>query len=260
MDGKTARLRRIFNRRSGKTFLVPLDHGVTLGLKGGPRNIPEIVKAVGKGGGDGVVVHKGAFRIIPDTDLALILHISASTILSRDPDYKTIVSSVEEALRLGADGVSIHINIGAEKEHTMISFLGEISEKANIWGMPLLAMVYPRGKGIKESDPDLVGHAARLGFELGADLVKVPYTGDRESFRDIVSSIPIPVLIAGGVKAESEEEFLSMVKDAMEAGAAGVSIGRNIFQSKNPEKMAKAVSLLVHENASLEKALEVLKK
>ncbi len=259
MDGKTTRLRRIFNRRSKKTFLVPLDHGVTLGVKGGPRDIPRLVKAVERGRGDGIVVHKGAFRIIPDTNLALILHISASTILSKDPDYKIVVSSVEEALRLGADGVSIHINLGVEKEHAMISFLGEISEKANLWGMPLLAMVYPRGKGMRENDPDLVGHAARLGFELGADLVKVPYTGDKESFRDIVSSIPIPVLIAGGVKAKAEEEFLTMVKEAMDAGASGVSIGRNIFQSRNPEKMAKAVSLLVHENAPLEKVLGALK-
>ena len=127
--------------------------------------------------------------------------------------------------------------------------------------MPLLAMIYPRGEKIRdEYDSDAISHAARLGAELGADVVKVSYTGDPESFRKVVEGCHIPVIIAGGPKMESDRAVLEMVKGAMEAGAAGTSIGRNVFQHKDPSTMVAALAMVVHKGASVEEALELINR
>jgi len=136
-----------------------------------------------------------------------------------------------------------------------------VARSASEWGMPLLAMVYPRGRKIKdEYNVDVVRHAARVGAELGADVVKVSYTGSPESFREVVAGCHVPVIIAGGPKMDSDKAVLEMVKGAIEAGASGTSIGRNVFQHKNPAKMVKALCMIVHENASVDEALEFLNR
>ena len=136
------------------------------------------------------------------------------------PNRKMLTGTVEEALRLGADGVSLHINVGGKEEPEMLEQLGMIADECHKWNMPLLAMMYPRGENIKNPhDPEIVGHAARIGAELGADIVKTLYTGDVNSFAKIVKSIPVPVVIAGGPKAKTDADVLKMTEDAMKAGA-----------------------------------------
>ena len=134
---------------------------------------------------------------------------------------------MEEAIKLGADAVSIHLNIGDGTEREMLADFGQVARDARDWGMPLLAMIYPRGEKIKdEYEPKVIKHAARLGAEIGADIVKVSYTGALDTFREVVSGCPVPVVIAGGPKMNSDREILEMVKGSIEAGGAGVSIGR----------------------------------
>jgi len=126
--------------------------------------------------------------------------------------------------------------------------------------MPLIAMMYPRGKDIKNQNAaEVVAHVARVGAELGADIIKTNYTGDVDSFRDVVRGCPVPVVMAGGPKTNSDEEFLAMVRGAIEAGGRGVAIGRNVFQHDNPTAMTRALTLVVHRNASVEEAMEALK-
>jgi DhnA family fructose-bisphosphate aldolase class Ia len=125
--------------------------------------------------------------------------------------------------------------------------------------MPLLAMVYPRGpKVANEKDVENVKIAARLGAELGADFVKVPYTGSPETFKDVVSGSPIPVVIAGGSKL-SDEDTLKMVEGAMQAGAAGLSMGRNAFQHEKPVRLVAAACAIVHEGMTAKEAMKILK-
>jgi DhnA family fructose-bisphosphate aldolase class Ia len=158
---------------------------------------------------------------------------------------------VEEAIRRGADGVSIHVNLGAEDERSMLHDLGTAGRIAMEWGMPLLAMMYTRGPHVKnEYDVKLVKHAARVGAELGADIVKVVYTGSVESFREVVEGCFVPVVIAGGEKMGNDEDIVEMVRGAMAAGAAGISIGRNVFQHKDPEKIVQTLSRIVHNGAT----------
>jgi class I fructose-bisphosphate aldolase len=172
-----------------------------------------------------------------------------------------LVCTIEETIQFGADAVSIHINIGAEDEKKMLHDFGEVSREARRWGMPLLAMMYTRGPKIKNQyDPEMVKHAARVGAELGADIVKVPYTGTPETFRDVVEGCFVPVVIAGGEKMDTDEDVLRMVKGCMEAGGAGVSIGRNVFQHRDPGKIVRAISRIVHEGTAVEEALNILEE
>ena len=126
--------------------------------------------------------------------------------------------------------------------------------------MPLLAMMYPRGKKITNPhDPTHVAHAARIGAELGADVVKTVYTGDPDSFRDVVRGCPVPVVIAGGPKTSTDKQLLERIDGAMEAGARGAAIGRNVFQHKDPVRLTRAICEIVHHRRPIEEALEQLK-
>jgi class I fructose-bisphosphate aldolase len=235
-----------------------MDHGVSSGPIYGIINLRDAIDRVVRGGANAIVEHKGMVRPghrRSGKDIGLIIHLSASTSLSPHPNTKTLVCTVEEALRLGADAVSIHVNIGDEMERQMLNDFGLVSRRAQDWGMPLLAMIYPRGEKIaNEYDPKVLGHAARLGAELGADIVKISYSGSAESFTEVVNGCPVPVVIAGGEKMESDREILEMVRGAMDAGGAGVSIGRNVFQHDDPARMIGAVSMIVHENSTVDEA------
>ncbi len=260
--GKSIRLERIFNRNTHRTIIVPLDHGVSVGPIFGLIDLRDTVNKVAEGGANAVLMHKGIPRRShrgSGRDIGLIIHLSASSNLSPFPNAKTLVGGVEDALRLGADAVSVHINLGDETERYMLGELGRISSEANSWGMPLFAMVYARGPKIKsEYDPEVVKHCARLAEELGADVVKVPYTGDIDTFHDVIDGCDIPVVIAGGPKMENEKDILQMAHDSIQAGGSGLSVGRNIFQAKNPRLLVKALHGIVHENRTVSQSLAIL--
>ncbi|MEF3697649.1 2-amino-3,7-dideoxy-D-threo-hept-6-ulosonate synthase [Desulfolutivibrio sp.] len=260
--GKLIRTERIFNRDTGRTIIVPLDHGVSVGPIAGIENMRDTVTTMVEGGANAVLMHKG---VVPcghrakGRDIGLIVHLSASTSLSPFPNAKTLVCSVEEAIRLGADAVSTHINLGDETESRMLEDLGRITQSAASWGIPMLAMIYARGPKIQnEFDPTVVAHCARVGMELGADVVKVPYTGDKESFAAVCRGCAVPVVIAGGPKTKNTREFLTMIRHSLDAGGRGLSVGRNIFQDKNPRKLLQAVNHLVHDDASIDEAMALL--
>jgi len=261
--GKRIRLERIVDRNSGRSVVVPMDHGVTVGPIYGLTDMKQAVNAIAEGGANAVLVHKGiviAGHRGYGKDIGLILHLSASTMLGPDPLDKVMVATVEEAIKMGADAVSMHVNVGAETEAGMLEDLGETAMVCEEWGMPLLAMMYPRGEKVKsEHDVEVVKHVARVGAELGADVIKTNYTGDPDTFKDVIDSCPVPVIIAGGPKTDTDEDVLKMVEDAISVGAAGVSIGRNVFQHKNPKDMTIAISKVVHEGISAKEAMAELK-
>jgi len=254
MTGKAIRLKRIMDHRSGKTVIIPMDHGITIGPVDGLIQMDKTIEAVERGGANAIVVHKGLLKSgkFPITSkIGLIIHLSGSTRISPYPNSKVMVCEVEEAIKLGADGVSVHVNLGSEDEKTMLRDLGLVAKASMEWGIPLLAMMYTRGPNIKnEYDVKLVKHAARVGAELGADIVKVPYTGSPESFREVVEGCFVPVVIAGGEKMDTDEEVLRMVEGAIRVGGAGVSIGRNVFQNEDPARMVKEISKIVHRGHS----------
>jgi fructose-bisphosphate aldolase/2-amino-3,7-dideoxy-D-threo-hept-6-ulosonate synthase len=260
--GKVVRLERIMDRRTGRTVIIPMDHGLGMGPIKGLVNMTETVDKVADGGANAVLGHVG----LPlfghrrsGKDIGLIMHLSASTSLSPDPNNKVIITPVEDAIRMGADAVSVHINIGAETECEMLQSLGTVASRCREWGMPLLAMMYPRGRKIDSQHAvESVKIAARAAAEVGADIVKTNYTGDIDSFREVTNGCPVPVVVAGGPRMDTTEEILEMVRDSVEAGGAGVAIGRNVFQAKDPTNMVRALSMVVHQRYEVRDVIEEL--
>ncbi len=260
--GKKIRLERIINRESGRTIVVPMDHGTTLGPIEGIEDARKVVNDMAQGGVDAVLMHKGLIRCghrMGGRDVGLIMHLSASTSLGPHGNHKTLVGSVEEAIRYGADCVSVHVNLGDPHERDMLADFGRIAEDCDRWGMPLLAMMYARGPKIpNEYDPEVVAHCARVGVELGADIVKVAYSGNIDSFVSVVEGCCVPVVIAGGEKMNSTRDFLQVVHDSLKAGGAGLSVGRNVFQHPRRMDLVAALRAIVHDNVDVETALAMV--
>jgi predicted phospho-2-dehydro-3-deoxyheptonate aldolase len=263
MFGKNIRMERIIDRKTGNAVVVPMDHGISIGPVSGIIDMKSTVNAVSSGGATAVLMQKGLIPYGHRTeghDVGLILHMSASTSIGSTSNTKVLVATVEEAIKLGADAVSIHVNLGADSEPQMLADLGKVSRDCAEWGIPFLVMSYARGPTVKDPyDPATVAHCARVATELGADLIKVNYTGDIDSFRNVVKGALAPVLIAGGPKMDSDMDILNMVHGSMEAGGKGVSIGRNIFQHRNPKGMTQAISEIVLKKMSVKEAAKFLK-
>ncbi|WP_049907302.1 2-amino-3,7-dideoxy-D-threo-hept-6-ulosonate synthase [Halovivax asiaticus] len=254
--GLDARLDRI--RTGDRYLMVPMDHGITLGAVRGLKEIESTIDAVTRGGADAVLTQKGiAPRVHPNkNDAGYVVHLNASTTLGPDENDKRLTGTVEEAVRAGADAVSFHINVGSDHEPDQLAQLAEVTADAERLGIPVLAMAYARGPGLDGDEPDALGHAVRLAEEVGADLVKTGYSGDADSFEHVVESTRLPVLIAGGTPG-SDRKTLEQVRGAMDAGAAGVSMGRSIFQHEEPEAITRAVAAVVHDKLDIREALEI---
>ncbi|MEV6926338.1 2-amino-3,7-dideoxy-D-threo-hept-6-ulosonate synthase [Dactylosporangium sp. NPDC051485] len=251
---RRVRLDRLYRNGSGGLLVVPLDHPVS----GGPilhsgchGSLDRLVGELAGNGADAVVLHKGALRHVRPRwfrDLSLIVHCSAGTGLS-DPDDKVLVCGVEEALRLGADAISVHVNAGAATEPRQLADLGAVAAACQDWGVPLLAMVYARGPGITDGRaPRLVAHAAAIAAELGADLVKTALPRAGADLSAIFADCPIPVLAAGG-DAQDGPATLGLLADAMRAGAGGIAAGRLVFTNPDPASVLRKLAALVHDRA-----------
>ena len=253
--GFDARLERIST--NGTHLIIPMDHGITMGAVKGLKDIESTINAVTRGGADCVLTQKGiASRVHPNTNGAgYVVHVNGSTTIGPDENDKRVTCTVEEAIRVGADAVSFHINVGSDYEPKQIEDLAELTRNAERFGLPVLAMAYARGPGIDSSDPEALGHAVRLAEELGADIVKTGYSGDAESFQHVIESTRLPVVIAGGARG-TDRATIEKVRGAMDAGGAGISMGRSIFQHDDPEAITRAIAAVIHENASVDEAIE----
>lgn len=253
--GRRSRLDRL--GRDGRYVIVPMDHGITIGPVDGLGDIESTVRAVCDTGADAVLTHRGlAERVLPETgDAGYVVHLNASTVLGPDPNDKRPVCTPERAIAAGADAVSVHVNVGAETEPNQLEVLADAVESAHQLGLPVLAMMYPRGPEIDATDPETTAHAVRVGAELGADLIKTSIP--EGSFAPVAAATTSPVLVAGG-EAGDPRQLLTRIAMAMDQGAAGVSIGRSIFQHPEPGAMAAAIAAVVHEGAAVDEALEHL--
>lgn len=256
--GLQARLNRIGT--DSRFLIVPMDHGITLGAVKGLKDIESTISEVTAGGADAVLTQKGiAPRVHPHKNGAgYIVHLNASTSIGPNSNDKRQTGTVEDAIRAGADAVSFHINVGSKFEREQLETLGKLTSTASSYGIPTLAMAYARGPDIDEHDAESLGHAVRLAEEVGADIVKTAYSGDPESFKHVIESTRLPVVIAGGSRS-SDRETIEMVRGALDAGGAGVSMGRSIFQHDNPKSITAAVSAIIHENEDVETAMEHLR-
>ncbi len=254
--GKRLRFRHLIDPISGAIIAVPLDHGFTMGPIKGIDTLKNTVNSVFSGGASTVIVHKGNLRVLTSLQnlKGMMVHISASVSRSPHSNQKVLTSTVEEVVRLGADGVSVHVNVGATGDKEMIYDLGKVANEADRYGMPLLAMMYARNdEGIDDTSPEALAHIARIAQESGADIVKINATPNGEDFDQVTQGIDIPVVIAGGAKTGNFQQFLKTVEQCILNGADGISIGRNIFQADDP-KVATEKIVAVVRNAMKERA------
>lgn len=255
MSSKKIRLNRIF--ANGTAAIMPIDHGVTMGMLQGIDDYIGLIQSMLSTGLDGIVAHKGIIQKLLNLDgverLNIFQHLSASTSFY-EPNHKVIVSTVEEALRNGIDQVSIHLNLNVPQEREMMRDFAGIAESCERWGVPLMAMVYVQNHIL---DAQTLRHAMRVAEELGADLVKIPMPEQAGFLENLVSHVNIPVLVAGGERSENQKGFLTQIDRALSCGASGIAVGRNIFEHENPRAFAEIVTGLIHRTIDLQQACEM---
>jgi 2-amino-4,5-dihydroxy-6-oxo-7-(phosphonooxy)heptanoate synthase len=247
--GKALRMRRLSQPDDGRYLFVPLDHSVSDGPVVPQHKWDDLVRGLVDGGADAVVVHKGRAKALNPALLrqcAVIVHLSAGTSLAADADAKVLVGAVEDAVRLGADAVSVHVNIGSLTEPRQLSDLGVVASSCEAWNMPLLVMIYPRGPRITDPhDPVLLAHIVNIAVDLGADLVKTSVTLSPDRMADVVASCPVPVLAAGGPSDGTDLGDYSAA--LMAAGCRGLAVGRRVFSAPEPAKTVSQLAHVVHQ-------------
>lgn len=252
--GKKVRLSRIL--KNGRSVIFAMDHG----MEHGPDEFPKehvnpkiVIEKVVNAGVDAIMVNIGIAMLTWDVwrnRTALIVKVTGKTSLR--PQDETLLQSptgiVEDAVRIGADGVAATVYWGSQYEHIMMDNFVAVASVCNEYGMPILQLAYPRGPEIKDRyAPEIVRYGARAAAEMGADIIKTYWTGSQETFATVVEAASgVPVLMSGGAKTENPLEFLKIARDVIEAGGAGVVVGRNIFQRTNVEAMTRAILRVVH--------------
>ncbi|MBP8591347.1 aldolase [Candidatus Shapirobacteria bacterium] len=237
--------------RDGRAFFLAYDHGMEHGTADfNQRSVdPEkILELAESGYFTGVIFQKGVAEKYyrPGINrVPLIIKLNGKTSLAADPEpYSPLLCSVEEAVSLGASALGYTIYIGSRYESQMMKEFSQVEQEADKRGLPLIAWMYPRGKAVlgKEFSPEVLSYAARVALELGAEMAKIPYTGDPESFSWVVKAAgKVKVVVQGGPKVK-EGDFLKMVQDILTAGASGAVVGRNIWQAEDPLLMAEKVA------------------
>ena len=250
----------------GKSVVFAFDHGAEHGPSDFPPehiNPKVIIEKVVRAGVDAIMMLPGMAKLTYDVwggKVALVVKVTSRTNL-RPEEGRLLQSTfgfVDDAVALGAEAVAATVYWGSPYEDAMLERWFAIRKAADAYGLPCLQLAYPRGPTIKNMyDVEVVRYGARAAAESGADLIKTYYTGSRETFAEVVKAASgVPVLMSGGPKAEKPIDFLKAVKNVMDAGGRGVVVGRNVFQHKNPEGMARAVLAVVHEGKDPEDAIK----
>ncbi len=249
--------------RNGRSLILAYDQGIEHGPTDfDDRNVDPayVVKIAREGGFDAFVSQKGiAENFYSGEKVPLLIKLNGKTAIYKKEPIARQNCSVDYAVKLGAAAVGYTIYIGSAHEGEMMAEFGRIQEQAHEHGMPAILWIYPRGEFVREdASRDMVAYAARTGMELGADAVKIKYSGDVESFSWAVKAAgKTPVYMAGGPKTATEDEFLKHVSDCMKAGAAGVAVGRNAWQSDDPLRTARRLNAIVIQNKTLDEALAI---
>lgn len=240
--GIDRRLRRL-QGPGGRLFFLAADHGLPAGPLRGLEDPADLFVSLSHSPVTGVIVNPGVARLVPpESGFPIVVHLSAGTLLSKSPSSKVLACSVARAVALGADAVSVQVHFSDATEDRMLSDAGSVVDEADGLGLPVLVMAYPPGATQGTADLETTRHAARAAAELGARLVQVPHPGSGDAVRSVVRGCPVPLLTAGGPRTAAPDAFLDTIRDAMAGGAAGVTVGRNLFQHPRPAEFARAIS------------------
>ncbi len=257
---KLTRLNRIFSHSSGRLCSVAVDHfiGYQKGLPSGLLNLPETLKKLAAGKPDAITMIKGVAKSAWEPYAGRIPMIIQSVCFTADDAVIENVTRPEEVLRLGADAIAVAIGVRGPNEGKFLKILCHMVEEADRIGLPVIAHIYPRdfSKGaVIVHDPENIMWAVRCGIECGADVIKVPFTGDAVSYRQIIATSPVPVVAAGGPRCENLRTALEMMVKVVESGARGGTIGRNIWGDADPTRALVAFRAVIQSGRNSEEAL-----
>lgn len=264
MAQTVSRMNHIFGT-DGKTFILAMDHGSNFNVLPAMKDAKTLIRELAAAGADAFLSTIGMAENFAGSFLGkgIILRVDGG--VSFLGDHKApmqIVATAEDALRLGADSVITMSFPGSVHEAEVLSNLARVCLDCHKWGLPVTAEALPRGfeKAEDSRTPENITFACRQAAELGADIVKTVYTGDPESFRTLTESVYAPVVILGGAKKVPERELLQEIRDALDAGASGVAMGRNIWGNEDPVRYAAAIAKLIHEDCSVDAALKEMNR
>jgi DhnA family fructose-bisphosphate aldolase class Ia len=263
MLGKEIRMQRMKNPASGRIFTVAVDHAPSYGVLDGIEDIQAVVDRVAAAGPDAMVMMKGiAQRCFQPYAGQVALIMKCSTLSPYHPQHDVWVASVEDAVRLGADAIAMALTVGCAQQAQLVANLGALVREAERAGLPVIVHAYPNGELVPPGEVftvQRVGYAARLAMEVGVDIVKTFYTGSAESFARVVeTAAPALVVAAGGPRLETDADVLRMAYDVVQAGATGITFGRNIWQSADPAQIIAALKQILHAGGSVDEALRLL--
>ncbi|MBM3705070.1 MAG: fructose-bisphosphate aldolase [Actinobacteria bacterium] len=260
--GKEVRMRRLFNKKSGKILVIALDHAVGWGVIEGIDRINETMEKIIEAQPDALTMQKGIIEKCYSKFSAQIPFIMKATSFAPfHPAYDAQIGDIEEAVRLGADAIAVGCTVCGKEQAELLKQMAKISREAASYGMPTVAHIYPKGDLINDDERyslKYVSYAARAAAEVGIDIVKTFYTGDSDSFRKVIESCPAKVVVSGGPKMPELKDVFVMTRNAMDAGAYGVTYGRNVWQSDNPVKVVAALKMIIHENKDVDEVLQYL--
>jgi class I fructose-bisphosphate aldolase len=263
--GKEIRLHRLQNRESGRILTVAVDHAPSYGVLPGLERIQQVVDRVVGAGPDALLLMKGsAGRCFRPHAGRVALILKSSTLSPYHPQHDVWVNPMEDAVSLGADAIAMALTVGSPHQALLLSNVAALAREAERAGMPVVVHAYPNGEGVPPEEvysPERVGYASRLAMELGVDIVKTFYTGSAESFSRVVEmAAPALVVAAGGPRLESDADVLRMAHAVVQAGAAGLTFGRNIWQSDDPAALIRALKQILHQNGTVDEALAQLEE
>lgn len=261
MNGMDLRLRRILRQETGRSLVVAVDHGMALGPMTGIVDLKTTVSMLDATQTiDAWLITKGMYTYAfePAGSPGIIMRASgAATIAGPDLTHEGITSSVQEALTLGADAVAVSAFIGSNFEHQTLVDMARMATDCRRWNVPMLGVMgLGKTNEEKKKDPRFIALGARVGAEHGADIIKTYYT--ETDFDKVVAGCPVPVMIAGGPKCDTDLDTLAMIHGALQNGARGIVMGRNVWQSGHPAALLEAVAALIHENFSVKEAAQLL--
>jgi len=259
---KQIRLNRIFSHPSGRLCSVAVDHyiGYQKGLPKGLVNVPKALRQLVAGKPDAITMLKGMAKSAWGPYAGSIPLIIQAVTFTADERVIENAASPEEILRLGADAIAVSLGVYGPNEGKFLSLLTKLSEGADRIGLPVIAHIYPRtftNGATVVHDPESIMWAVRCGIESGADVIKVPFTGDAKSFKEIIATSPVPVVAAGGPKCEDLPSALELMVKIVDSGARGATIGRNVWGSPDPTRSLVALRHVIHDRMKPDEALKL---
>lgn len=260
--GKTARLNRLFSHASGRLCSVAVDHYIGYGydMPEGLRRLALTIGALAAGRPDAITMHKGPAAHLWEPYAGRIPLILQSSVVRADDTAFEIVATPEEAVRLGADAIAVVAFLRGPSEARYLRLVSDVVRDATRFELPVVCHVYPRsfeGDAHITFDPDDIAWAVRCAVECGPDIVKVPFCGDQDAFRQIVADCPTPLVAAGGPKTGTLLEALDVLDKVVEAGGRGATIGRNVWGFGNTTASLEAFKAVIHDRARPDEAMRL---